>query len=186
MKSTEFIKRGAGVKFAFSSSQQDHDQDGKTIVTLFLTTPYERVKGSLPISRGARGNRVLNEMFDVMEVKVHERAMTDDDGIQFNEDGSGTIDTTKLMLDISSRDEVWLTDQKFAQFGRDRRNKQDKEREDRLNKQVEDRKAELLLKKEVIGKAPVVPVTVVSGDAEKNGEGEANTVKKNQPAGAKA
>lgn len=135
--------------FKFLSFRKDvssPDQDGKKIIylTFELEEPLEKVVGSTLIFNPDGDDSVHPTVENVMEVKCNADLIFADEEKEnpefvFEVDGDGNP-TKKgsyagdLFLDVSRKDEVWLTDQKFRNFGLEARKGGLRERYQRFKK----------------------------------------------------
>lgn len=104
-------------QFDFTGFTYTYDNNNKKVVTLELVNPIPYVSGSQSITDG--NESVKLDAYDVTHVKIHEDDMVE--GIDVNEDESGTVDTDALRLDVSRAGEVWLRSKSFAASGADYR-----------------------------------------------------------------
>lgn len=117
MKLSQYVASKKITEFEVASTTYDvAEKDGTKIAVLHLKTPIPNVKGSSLLTDEVTNETIRNEQWDVDTVRVAE-ANFDVDGIDLNEDGSGTV-KCDLRLDVSRRGEVWLTKESFSSFGR--------------------------------------------------------------------
>lgn len=140
MKLKDHLKGKFMSQFDFTSYDKRVSQtDGSEIVVFHLSKPIPHVIGSQSLTDDATDETIRMQAWQVTEVYIHERDMGDDDGIDVNEDGSGTC-KSNLMLDVTNRNEVWLRRESLAAFGSQRRRERRNDRRSGLISKMNENK----------------------------------------------
>lgn len=138
MKLSEFLKDKKQSNLEIASTEITYTEGGEKIAILTLATPLPHVTGSQTIEVEGVVERV--EEWDVTTVKVHQNDQ-DDEGFDFNEDGSGTY-KGDLRLDVAkSTGEVWLRAETFAASARAMRNENQAKRNGGSVSRIQQRRA---------------------------------------------
>jgi len=131
------------------------ESNGEKIAVLHLKKPIPIVQGSMTVNDDATGTSERLEAYDVEIVRMHERDF-DVEGVEINEDGTGTV-KTNLRLDVSNRGDVWLTSKSFNAFRRERAQDRRNERRSGIVTRMQERKAvKNLAGADLTGKAETV------------------------------
>lgn len=158
MKLGQFLADKAVTEFeVVGTTYEVAESNGEKIAVLRLKNPIPMVEGSQSVSDDATNASERLTAWDVETVRVYQRDF-DADGIDINEDGTGTV-KTNLRLDVSNRGDVWLTSKSFAQFGREKRQENRNNRRSGILSKMNERKAQAILKKEEVRGPEVVAQT---------------------------
>jgi len=132
------IKEMAISEFKFTSftkmvSSPDDNGDKMIYLVFELADPIAKVVGSQTLYSPNDDQRVNPVMTDVMTLKCSLRVMEASESEWTFDENNGELTGSgeykgDLIFDISSKDEVWLTDVKFSKFGLDRKNQKRNER----------------------------------------------------------
>ena len=139
MKLNAYLADKAITEFDVARVEHTVTETGEKIAVLWLKTPIPVVQGSQRITDDATGESVRLESYDVESVRIHQRDF-ESDGIDINEDGTGKV-KTDLRLDVSNGDDVWLTSESFASFGRKKRQENATNRKSGIVAKMNERKA---------------------------------------------
>jgi hypothetical protein len=125
---TDILSEKAGVNLEFINFELDETTQGDPIIMLTLAEPQSFTGRRLNDRDTGDSVRLRADDVDVVIINpsaiavIKELEAAGESVFTWKEAGkSGTIKSDKLVTDVSSNQEVWISDQKFAKFGAQRR-----------------------------------------------------------------
>lgn len=140
MKLSEVMKGKFLVDVLITGFEPQMTATGEPFAILHLKNPIPEVTGSRTITGVDNTESERLKAWDVIELKVA-GANLDHEDIHMEKDGTGTIQSSSLRLDVANSGDVWLVTESFAQFGRTQRQNRTAERRSGLISKMQDRKA---------------------------------------------